>query len=668
MSMYGISHLPINIDFIQANLISPSAGFTGTAASGFGGSYGAVPTDPTRTTAKPVCRLMVPPNQYFTDKLLVGVYAGANSNGSLANLGLSKVRVHYEGSTYDITKPTWQTITDANGVKRQYLGWWVWLKRNAVNGEAQCYFEAFPVDTTMQNRVMGPYSFFPSAALHDYDLTVAATGAIVTGVSYQTIQAALQYLKTAVAKNPRITITQAGTYDLGPSSGTAPTYQGNGYCTIRATVPITIGREPFSTFSDARTRYDGMKFTGSNITFDMKNLSNIYHDGSARLNWFDGVTFFNSAGDFALVMGGPRPAAWLTREASWLTECTISGVRGPCLGDNLVRGCTVFNSYGDVCTGSNCIVGSTFHNLDSISLASYLDALTVQYTGAGASATLAISGNNDANNRVWTAVVGGATVGTFTVVNTTAGYTANTNYTVQNVVDWLNSLSGWTATLVNNTRRASACGSSTNKGYAMGATDVKTTPLTVRSFFDLHADWYQQGTDENVAIADNLVYQCRSQLIFFDKYLQKDTLILNNCFGSMDGFGFTQFGEPTSHMVVAHNSWSDQLVSLRPGTGYTADSYCLLANNVTPTIVWADGVPDTDLVIANNHLFATGSNPSGGTGTTISGTASSMFVDALGGNFTPTGELLSNLKTSIVKRDIGSRLRSTTAPAGAVTP
>lgn len=650
-------------NFNPIEYISPGSNWNGTAGSGFTST----PVDPTRTTAKPACRLITPPNQYFTDEVLIGVSAGANDSGSLFNnMGLEKVLVHYEGATYSIDKPTSRTIMCTDGKQHTYFGWWVALKHNGSNGHANVYFEAIPRDTTMQKRIIGPYQFSPVATLHDYNITVAATGAIVTGVSYQTIQAALQYLKTAGANNPCITITETAMYDLGPSTGTSPTYQGQGYCTIKASVPVTIGRAVFSTASDARTRYDGMKFIGPNITFDMQNLSNIYHDGSARKNWFDGITFYNSAGDFALVMGGPRQAAWLTREASWLTECTISGVRGPCLGDELVRGCTVFNSYGDVCTGSNLVLGSTFYNLDSTSFASYMDMLSVQYIGAGSTATLAISGNNDDNNRVWTAKVNGTSVGTFTVQNTSAAWTANTNYTIQNVVDWLNSLSGWSATLINNTRRATACGGSTNKGYAMPDTNVKTAPLTVKSFFDLHADWYQQGTDENVVLADNTTYQCRSQLVFFDKYLQKDTLIFNNCFGSIDGYGFTQFGEPTSHMVVVHNSWSDQAVSLRPGTGYTADSYCLLANNVTPTIVWADGTRDPDLVITNNHLFTGGTNPSGGTNTTIGGTYLTSYTDSLAGDFTPIGVLLTNLKTPVVKRDTTAKFRGASAPAGAI--
>ena len=68
-------------------LIAPSAGWNGTAGSGFS----TVPADPARTTAKPVLRLIVPPFQWYTNELVVGVYAAANNGGSLFdNMGRSE--------------------------------------------------------------------------------------------------------------------------------------------------------------------------------------------------------------------------------------------------------------------------------------------------------------------------------------------------------------------------------------------------------------------------------------------------------------------------------------------------------------------------------------------------------------------------------------------------
>ena len=127
--------------------VEPSAGWNGTAATGFGGAYGAVPTDPTRTTAKPALRLLVPPGQFFTDTLVVGVAAAANNDGSMANNGLSGVTFHFEGNTAVVSEPTLRTFADANGNNVTYLGQWVTLKKpTGTSGEAQLYVTATPAD------------------------------------------------------------------------------------------------------------------------------------------------------------------------------------------------------------------------------------------------------------------------------------------------------------------------------------------------------------------------------------------------------------------------------------------------------------------------------------------------------------------------------------------
>lgn len=647
--------------------ITPPPAWTGVAGSGFS----ALPEDPPRTTAKPAMRLLVAPNQYFTDELVIGVYAAANDRGSLLeNMGLERVLVHYEGETHVIESPSIYLYEDANGQVRRCAGWWIVLANSGRHGHAQVYFEAVPRDPAMQNRVIGPFQFSPVAVLHDHEVTVAATAPVVAGASYQTIPAALQYLKGVSAQNPRITIAETATYDLGTGAGMAPTHAGNGYCTIRATVPVTIGRATADYISfEARTRYDGMRFTGANITFDMRNVLAIYQETTGRSNWYDGVTFTNSAGRNSLWRRGPADSTYTLRGEPILTECSFRWVRGPTRGARLVRGVDVYQCYGDMIDNAQCVIGSTFADCDTrITFASYLDALTVRYTGAGASATLQVSGNSDTNNRVWTARVAGAIVGTFTVQNTVAAFTANTNYTVQNVADWLNGLAGWTATVLDDTRRATACGNGTNKGHAIPQTDVKTAPLTVKSFFDIHADWYQQGSlRENVLVADNVVYNCFAQLVFFSLGEQRDTLFLNNCLGSTgEATVFSQFDYPASHFVMVHNSWANQKVRFRPTDGFNADGYCLMANNVAPDIDWTAGTPDADMVIRDNHVFDGAIGPgAAATGTTTGGDTASLFVNAMAGDFTPAGALLANLKPAALGFGFMGLARVGAVPPGA---
>ena len=162
-----------------------------------------------RTTAKPAIRLLVLPNQFFDGELLVGVYAGANDGGSLyTNMGLSHVTLHFEGTSTSITQPSLATFNDANGNPVTYFGWWAKLQKPAgISGEAQLYFEAVPRDTSMQSRVIGPYSFFPhnvfpaTGTLHDYELAVAPNQAQIAGQRYTSFANALGFLRNESLSN-----------------------------------------------------------------------------------------------------------------------------------------------------------------------------------------------------------------------------------------------------------------------------------------------------------------------------------------------------------------------------------------------------------------------------------------------------------------------------------
>lgn len=168
--------------------IAPSANWNGFAGSGFG--Y--LPSDPLRQTAKPAMRLIVPPNQAYTDSLLVGVSAFANDGGTLIkNLGINSIIVYFEGNKIEITNPSYETITAENGAQVSYLGWWFRLKHDGRNGEANLFIEAVPGDRSMQNRVLGPYLFLPSSSLYDLELSVAPSLPEVSGSRYSSIRAAL---------------------------------------------------------------------------------------------------------------------------------------------------------------------------------------------------------------------------------------------------------------------------------------------------------------------------------------------------------------------------------------------------------------------------------------------------------------------------------------------
>jgi len=365
----------------------PSATWSGTAGSGFAN----VPADPVRTTAKPALRLIVPSDQFYADKLLVGVWAGANNQGSLAdNMGLEKIRVHYEGTIVDINSPGFRTFVDANGQNVSYFGWWIILHHDGRNGTANLYFEAIPKDKSMQARVIGPCPFSPVASLYDHDLTIAPSQTQIVGSRYQTPAAALSYLIAQNAKNPRIRLMETATYSSWSQS--AP-YAPTGWLTVEAAagVTATIGKTAYSS-AEVRPKFDGIHFRGANIIIDMRYMSEIRTDlVNGRNDWFDGVTFTDSSGANPLWQGRFRPVQWAVRNNPWFTECTFTNVADPARGATLVRGCTFSGCYDDTLSGALCSVGNVIKDDINSFYATPHPVFTVQYNGAGRSATLEIS-------------------------------------------------------------------------------------------------------------------------------------------------------------------------------------------------------------------------------------------------------------------------------------
>ena len=668
--------------------ISPSEDWTGTAASGFSST----PTDPTRTTAKPAMRLLVPPNQFYTDDLLVGVVAGANNEGSLYdNMGLSHVTTHYEGNSVDIASPSFETFNDANGNPVTYFGWWIRLKHDGRLGVANLYFEAVPTDATMQNRVIGPFRFCPNDTLHDWDKTIPG--------DYATVKDAATASKAANARNPRVTITQAGLYQTEDQFTNAWTIDGR--FTIEASVPgVVFGFESYTRDRQMQVPRYPMCLRGANITLDTANFTEWYVGSIADIHpWLDGTRITNSDGRDSLKRGGPiNPAVRIVRGRPFFTECTFDETANSAYEAGAVRGCTFDNVGQDIFTDSWLVVGNRVTNHNDEFWNTDIDAFSVEYTGAEATATLSRSGGTEGNTGgVWTASYGANSATFDTGQGTQADLdardvSAGRGYWFADVVEWLNGLPGWSAKLLISPDRRAASGSlAGEKGQGFADLDVKDTPATIVSLFDKHGDFYQQAlgnssfsTRENVIIMGNTGVTMQVQSLFLapaDGGHTRDYLVVNNAFWLDPAAGdyfdadvlLSQFGRgrtahTLSHVVVAHNSWANQKAALRTDASGANkpdfDGYCLNACNTAPDLTWA-GALDADLEIASNHLH-TGATGTGDAGETKAGTAADLFADAAAGDFAPAGELLANLKAPVVRYDLNGNERGATAAAGAV--
>lgn len=669
----------------QSVSLSPSPAWNGTAGSGFT----SVPSDPVRTTAKPVLRLIDPPNQFFTDELTVSVMAFANDGGTLIG-GIDRVRFRFEGATIDVLTPSLRSFTRYDGSSYRLPCYTVRLKKPAgVSGRGNLYIEAIPADATMQSRVLGPIQFGLVTTKHDWDKTIGSSGA-----DYTTVAAAIGAAKTASAQNPRVTFITGGTYDI---AGGVPGYVPQGYLTLEcaAGVNVTFAKPSYTTDTNMqmRTRWDGLWFRGRGFTFDFALVDRINHEAQSvagqaftgRSHVFENVRLTRSSAPGTLVRKTlPGGTAYFSVAGSpWFLECDVHNMQCPGANASIYRGATFRAGFHDLAYGTACVVGCTVSRWSSELYRSPLPAMTVSYTGTGATANLSLTGTSTANSRVLTARVDGNSVGTFTILNTEAGFTAGTQYNVSNVVAWINSLPGWSATLQNDTRLAAAL---TNGAAGYGAfTNLNTKGVTLQLFtaFDLHTDFYQKDSanlSENVLIYGNTGTDIDAQFIMIGGNESRDWAIINNAFDvlvpSDDNPGGdvlrSQFSQSHRHVIFAHNSFPQQRLALRTGASalqlYNPDSYSLVANNSVHDIVWDSGV-DADLVSKNNHLHANPTAPSlsnGGIGVVLAGNQNTLYVDFNAGDFRPAGALATNLKPPVWSWDANAALRGATASPGAI--
>ncbi|MEM6493705.1 MAG: hypothetical protein AAF650_04930, partial [Pseudomonadota bacterium] len=266
--------------------IQPHLLWNGTAGSG----YANVPSDPTRTTAKPVAHFGEPDFQHIDDYKDVPIFAEALDGSTLLG-GIDYVRIRCEGTVLDLTD---RTLFTKNG--KLYWAFWVRIKRRTsgtTSGEIALYAEVVPTDTTMQSRVIGPHYFTFTDTIFPFDVTVRADGA----GDYTTLQAAFDAATADSAENARITITQGGTYEGVVVTGLSFTTNPRGRIHLEATEPVTIGFSSFT--SDSGNEFDTrhpMWARGSNITFDMALITHFEHDNTGGAHVFEQVNFIDSAG------------------------------------------------------------------------------------------------------------------------------------------------------------------------------------------------------------------------------------------------------------------------------------------------------------------------------------------------------------------------------------
>lgn len=651
------------LDASSSPAISPSAAWNGFPASGFS----VLPSDPVRTTAKPAVRLLEPPHQRYTETVTIGVAAFALDGTTLVG-GIDRVRFHYEGNTLDVIQPSFRMLTREDGSTYPCLGYWTQLRKpEGVTGEALLFVEAVPADATMQNRVIGPYSFYPQDLLHDWQSTVGASGA-----DYTSIRAALNAARSAAAQNPLIELIDDGDYVL---SSTAPlAYTVPNWTTIRA----AAGAKPRLTRNlgqegEWRPRHRRIWIEG--VEFDL-----------SRINRFRGETDseivvnrcrFVRPGGRALWFKTTTGVSQFIDNNPWQLECYYYGAYELGNASSLIRGGIAEEVYGDFADRVRCAVHNSCNDLRDADLGGTRDALTIAYKGSGtATVSGTDSGTGTSEVRAFEFYVDDNLVGSFAAwASWTRHDDGDDLYEIEDLVNYINTLPGWSATLLDNNLIAAHATDPANFG-GFSANDFPTPievgeGLTLIASLGLHQDGFVHptGANENVIIYGNRITTAEGQLAFLggDKDNDaKDLFYVKNLFEQVSGSGLIsnldEFSSDASHVVFAHNTWSRQMVDLQMDT---VGGYCVFSNNVADMI---RGDASNALAASNNHVQTDGigSPAMGLTNTVQAGTRATLYSDPDNLDFSPAGQLLENPKMPIIAFGIAGSLRQAAVPVGAV--
>lgn len=689
--------------------LHPSAAWTGLAGSGFA----SVPVDPVRTTAKPALHLLTPPRR-FARTVDVGALAMANDRGTLINtFGIEKVIFHYEGSALEVSEPRWQTIETERG-RRSYFGWWARLTRRPgapAIGTANLYVEAVPRDPELQRRVIGPFFFDPVDQLYTHAVTVAPSLPELPGTRYQSLDAAVSHIKSfgAAAINPLVTIVEPGLYDLTVSSG-ANTTLVRGYLNITASVPgVFLGKATYvndtaAQLQDARYK---LHLFGPNLAIDMRRVRDV--TGSSTdigiNHWLDGITITTTGPDgrATKLRGAPPNRSTCVRSLPWATEVDFRDVRNPSRNFKLVRGCRYERIAADVANETQCFVFSTIRDQSGKPDNNEINAFTVTYSGPEPVATLANPGglHSTSGGGLWTLTLGNS-VHTFDTGSGdqesyflgTASYRGASGaggYWHQDVIDWLNSFPGVTATRQIAEDRAAAFSTLPGTvGVGWNEANIKDTTLQIASIINTHGDVYQHNglALENVIFAFNRGSNLEAQIFFLSPSgssgpaPERDIFIVGNAMSlgtapstyfdpanASSQLGRGNAGSPISHVVIAHNTMPNQGWLIRTAgvaSGFTADPYCMFKNNIMRRLVYdGESLPLANLTVDGLLIHASELVPPGATRVIRAGDETSLVADFANGDYRPAGAALAAGFAPAIPFDLAASAMPATAAAGA---
>lgn len=630
--------------------IAPNPAWTGTAGSGYAGS------PPTVVASKATIRQLTPDGGFIggddSSPTFIGVHAWASKADGSGGAATGTMRCYIEGNSYIVpmTYQVWNSAFDGTSVG----AWGYWAKLDSatwtVNGIANVYWEFTPDDAPGEKSCIGPFFYGRQAVKRPVTTYVTPSRtAADSHPNYNTVTAALAYLRSNSIVNGEVVLTESGIYTIAVQAPGSPVenfpYAGmdKGRTLIRPasnSVVATFAHPNLSTGGSIRPRFTGITFRG--VRIDIANYGTVSSEPASTYHapWFDGCEFFSSTGRFTL-----NALNYTENFGSqcFFTECymhdTLWGFVSS-TGIQLIRNCKLYNIAGDATITAPNIYGLQVANLESGPYRVYRDAATIQYTGSG-TGTLARTGSNGASTGTLVAVINGTT----TTIN------LSFSKTVQSVLDELTA-AGVTVTV--GTEAAMWPSNYLQIGNTLGAQsaiDIKTATKQLTTFVDIHGDIVQNAPN-NTIYTNILAYNApNAQSIFLTDKTYNNVFIINYSVTSGTSALIGQFTNPHNNVNVWHATILDQPVALRvtPPAGKTAynpDNRCSIVGSVFNDLYFV-GTPDTDVRIVDNHIILT-SGPTQGVNTTTGGSKESLFVSAATGDMSLAKD--SALRTSTVNR------------------
>jgi len=620
-SVNGLSYSQVSAG--RSPRIAPSASWNGTLGTGW--SSGEPTASPVRALTDPAQPEIAPFYPYhrcaFNTRTRLLFNVEERDPTKPVNM-----RVHLEGNTVDVPADTFQRYVGDDGIERA-----AWLRafdldwaNFSVNGKCRFWVEAIPSDTTMVSRIIGPFEMKRKTGnLWDATLTFGPGG---TYADFAAARAAAVAAPYNTSSYEHIWLKPLASHNYDVVGRTVPVIYNRWGKTLIDGNPGVIWRvhssEWRTTSQNFEVGLDGAIW-GPSCAFDMRRMSSFIvprsTQGATQNQHFAGVRFYNdngrndmfgngvvlAANSGSTALSNPdardrRNPGFVSNPASAgmfadFTECTFEGAcRPPTAGlAQLARNCIIRGGSEDIFSPSNTDKmqwGLCYNNVaidcSPIDLRTTINAISIIYGGAAATATVTFIGSNNAAGTRIELRENGSLVYSVSV-STTLG---TGNYSVAEVVAWINAnCAGWTATTLDNTRRASYFSAKT-------AANAKGVAVVNSTWIDNHADGWQIGliSGQNYVAKGNQFYRCGALQIFFLS-IQSSTKIWTDCawynnivyFDPTDaeviqGAVLSQWEGRFSNVRVDHNYNPGQAYYVRTQSGTTSfDDKCSINGNIT---------------------------------------------------------------------------------------